>query len=230
MDGRWSIMEKKRYKAVLFDLDGTLTNTLSGMEYCVNHTMDELGLPHVTTEQCREFVGNGAKVLVQKALICVSGSDELLPRAERIYADFFKRNCCEKVTLYPGVREMLQHLNDAGVTLAVVTNKPHEASCIVVDTLIGKDVFAVVRGQIDGQVRKPDAGIITEVTSQLGLSVDDCLFVGDSEVDVLTGVNAKIDTVICEWGFRTREQLLDAGAINIIATTEELFDYILVSE
>ena len=223
-------MVKKKYKAVLFDLDGTLTDTLIGMEYCVNHVMDELGLPHVTLEQCREFVGNGAKVLVQKALICVTGIDDLLPVAERIYADFFTKNCCEKVTLYPGVNDMLHHLKNAGVILAVVTNKPHAASCIVVDTLIGKDVFAVVRGQIDGQVRKPDAGIITEVTSQLGLSVDDCLFVGDSEVDVLTGVNAKIDTVICEWGFRTREQLLNAGATNIISSADELIDYVLINE
>ena len=214
------------YKAILFDLDGTLTNTLEGLKLCVNHTMDEMNLPHVTVEQCREYIGNGAKVLLQKSLLAVCGTDERLNEAEKIYGNFFKNHCCDGVSLYPGLLDLIHLLKDKGYTLGVVTNKPHEASCIVVETLIGDDIFSIVRGQIDGMPRKPDAAIIKEVTENLGLSINECLFVGDSEVDVATGINSGIDTVLCKWGFRSEEELLIAGAKNFVSTAKELENFI----
>lgn len=214
------------YKAILFDLDGTLTNTLEGLKLCVNHTMDEMNLPHVTVEQCREYIGNGAKVLLQKSLLAVCGTDERLNEAEKIYGNFFKKHCCDGVSLYPGLLDLIHLLKDKGYTLGVVTNKPHEASCIVVETLIGDDIFSIVRGQIDGMPRKPDATIIKEVTENLGLSINECLFVGDSEVDVATGINSGIDTVLCKWGFRSEEELLIAGAKNFVSTAKELENFI----
>lgn len=214
------------YKAILFDLDGTLTNTLEGLKLCVNHTMDEMNLPHITVEQCREYIGNGAKVLLQKSLIAICGTDDRLEEAEKIYGEFFKNHCCDGVTLYPGLLDLLHRLKEKDYTLGVVTNKPHEASCIVVDTLIGKNVFSIVRGQIDGMPRKPDAAIIEEVTNKLGIHISDCLFVGDSEVDVKTGINAGIDTVLCKWGFRSEEELIKAGAKNFVSTAKELEEYI----
>lgn len=214
------------YKAILFDLDGTLTNTLEGLNLCVNHTMDEMNLPHITVEQCREYIGNGAKVLLQKSLIAVCGTDDRLEEAEKIYGEFFKNHCCDGVTLYPGLLDLLHRLKEKDYTLGVVTNKPHEASCIVVDTLIGKDVFSIVRGQIDGMPRKPDAAIIEEVTNKLDIPINNCLFVGDSEVDVATGINSGIDTVLCKWGFRSEEELIKAGAKNFVSTAKELEEYI----
>lgn len=214
------------YKAILFDLDGTLTNTLEGLKLCVNHTMDEMNLPHVTLDQCREYIGNGARVLLQKSLLAVCGSEERLDEADKIYEEFFKNHCCDGVTLYPGLLELLHKLKDDGYTLGVVTNKPHEASCIVVKTLIGDDIFSIIRGQINGVPRKPEAAIIEEVTNKLNIPIKDCLFVGDSEVDVLTGQNAGIDTVLCKWGFRSEEELVKAGAMNLVNTAEELERFI----
>lgn len=214
------------YKAILFDLDGTLTNTLEGLELCVNHTMDELGLPHITLEQCREYIGNGARVLLQKSLLAVCKSDKRLDEADKIYGEYFKTHCCDGVTLYPGLLALLHKLKDDGYTLGVVTNKPHEASCIVVDTLIGNNIFSIIRGQIDGKPRKPEPAIIADVTCELGFSIHDCLFVGDSEVDVLTGLNSGIDTVLCKWGFRSEEDLIKAGAVNLVNTAEELERFI----
>jgi len=215
------------YKAILFDLDGTLTNTLEGLKLCVNHTMDEMGLPHITLDQARKYIGNGAKVLLQKSLIAVCGTDDRLDEADRIYGAFFKEHCCDGVSLYPGVLDLLLTLKEKGFILAVVTNKPHEASCIVIKNLIGNNVFSVVRGQIDGKPRKPEPAIIDEVVDQLNLSKEDCLFVGDSEVDVTTGLNARIDTVLCRWGFRSEKELIDAGAKNLVSTADELKDFIL---
>ena len=216
------------YKVILFDLDGTLTNTLDGLKLCVNHTLEEMGLPpSITKDQCQAFIGNGAKVLLQKSLNTICGSDERLDEAEKIYGEFFKKHCCDGVTLYPGIFDLLKVLKKDGYILGVVTNKPHEASCIVVDTLIGNDIFSIVRGQIDGKPRKPDAAIIEEVTSNLGVSINECLFVGDSDVDVKTGINAGIDTVLCKWGFRSEEDLVNAGAKHLVATADELKEYIL---
>lgn len=209
-------------KTVLFDLDGTLTDTLDGIRFCVNHTMDEMSLPHVTREQCRAFVGNGAKVLLQKSLIAVCGSDERLGEAESLYGTFFKNHCCDEVTVYPGVHDMLCRLVESGYAVGIVTNKPHEASCIVADTLMGDIPFVIIRGQINGQPRKPEKALMDEVISKLSVEIDDCIFVGDSEVDVTTGANSGMTTIAVTWGFRTKEQLKEAGATYFASTADEL--------
>lgn len=209
-------------KTVLFDLDGTLTDTLDGIRFCVNHTMDEMSLPHVTREQCRAFVGNGAKVLLQKSLIAVCGSDERLGEAESIYSTFFKNHCCDEVTVYPGVHDMLCRLVESGYAVGIVTNKPHEASCIVAATLMGDIPFVIIRGQINGQPRKPEKALMDEVISKLSVEINNCIFVGDSEVDVTTGANSGMTTIAVTWGFRTKEQLEEAGATYFASTAEEL--------
>lgn len=214
------------YKAILFDLDGTLTNTLEGLKLCVNHTMDQLNLPHVTISQCQEYIGNGAKVLLQKSLLAVCGSDEKLPEATKIYGEFFKEHCCDGVTVYPGLLDLLTRLKNQGYILGVVTNKPHEAAQTVVSTLIGNNIFSIVRGQINNMPQKPDAALIQEVTDKLGVNPEDCLFVGDSEVDVLTGINANIDTVLCKWGFRSESELIAAGAKNFVSNAKDLDNFI----
>lgn len=209
-------------KIVLFDLDGTLTDTLDGLRFCVNHTMDELGLSHISSEQCQSFVGNGAKVLLQKSLMAVAGDDEKLEESEAIYAEFFKNHCCDEVTVYPGVHDMLRNLSNDGYTLGIVTNKPHEASCIVAATLLSDIPFEIIRGQINGKPRKPEKAIMDEVVSSLNAKVDECIFVGDSEVDAKTGINSGMDTVLVTWGFRTKEQLTLAGAKHFADTACEL--------
>lgn len=158
--------------------------------------------------------------------MAVCKSDKRLDEADKIYGEYFKTHCCDGVTLYPGLLALLHKLKDDGYTLGVVTNKPHEASCIVVDTLMGNNIFSIIRGQIDGKPRKPEPAIIADVTCELGFSIHDCLFVGDSEVDVLTGLNSGIDTVLCKWGFRSEDDLIRAGAVNLVNTAEELERFI----
>lgn len=214
-------------KACIFDLDGTLTNTLESLAYSVKATLREMDLPEITTEQCRRFVGDGARVLMERALKAV-GEKELsrLEESLTVYRRIFDANCTYHVTPYQGILPLLEELRKAGVRLAVLSNKPHEQTVKVVREIFGADAFDYVSGQQEGIQKKPDPAGVKHIMETLGVKPKDCLYVGDSEVDVQTGQNAGVKTVIVTWGFRTREELKSAGAETLIDSPDELLQYI----
>ena len=138
-------------KACIFDLDGTLTNTLDSLEYSVNETMKEIGMPQITKEQCRQFVGDGAKVLLERTLKA-GGDTQLchLEEAVEAYARIFDANCMYKVAPYEGIPQMLQQLKESGIKLAVLSNKPDRQAVHVVEEVFGKELFDHIQGQKDG--------------------------------------------------------------------------------
>lgn len=211
-------------KAVIFDLDGTLVDTLDSLEISVNRTMDRLGYRHVTREQCREFIGNGARVLVEKSLKSVTNGvdDELIKKATEIYQEEFSTYCTYQVKPYIGIVEMLMQLKTIGYTLAVLTNKPHAQAIVAVEELLGEEIFDVIQGQKDGLPRKPEAESLWGVIRELGLSKDECVFVGDSEVDIQTGKNAQVYTIGVAWGFRNEDILMSEKADIIVHTALEI--------
>lgn len=215
------------YKACVFDLDGTLTDTLDSLSYSVNETMKEVGLPPITREQCREFVGNGAKVLIEKALRA-SGDESLshFDRAFRAYQRIFDENCMYHVKPYPGITDMLAKMRADGLKLGVLSNKPDRQAVHVVDDVFGKDVFDYVQGQKEGIPRKPDPAALLAIGSHFGVSPEEMLYVGDSEVDAATGRAAHTDTILVLWGFRTKRELRDAGAMKLAETTDEILESI----
>ncbi|WP_346663897.1 HAD-IA family hydrolase [uncultured Merdimonas sp.] len=214
-------------KACIFDLDGTLTDTLDSMVYSVNATMEELGLPGITKEQCRRYVGNGARMLMERTLEAVGEkSGQRLEEALAVYLRIFDENCTYHVVPYPGITALLDELKKEDVRLAVLSNKPHEQAVKVVEDIFGKGVFDYVSGQQKNIRRKPDPAGIRHICETLSVPEEDCLYVGDSEVDIKTGENAGVKTVIVSWGFRTGEELRQAGAGIVIDSPAELSAYV----
>jgi phosphoglycolate phosphatase len=214
-------------KACIFDLDGTLTNTLESMTYSVNLTLKEMGLSQITKDQCRMFVGNGARVLIEESLK-VSGDPKAsrIEEGMKIYGRIFDQNCTYHVTPYEGIPEMLKALKDRGIHLAVLSNKPDRQTVKVVKEIFGDNIFDYAQGQKDGIRRKPEPDGVWYLMEQMQVSKEECLYIGDSEVDAATGKNAGLKTIGVLWGFRDRKTLETAGADHLIERPEELLQFV----
>ena len=214
-------------KACIFDLDGTLTNTLESMTYSVNLTLKEMGLSQITKDQCRMFVGNGARVLIEESLK-VSGDPKAsrIEEGMKIYGRIFDQNCTYHVTLYEGIPEMLKALKDRGIHLAVLSNKPDRQTVKVVKEIFGDNIFDYAQGQKDGIRRKLEPDGVWYLMEQMQVSKEECLYIGDSEVDAATGKNAGLKTIGVLWGFRDRKTLETAGADHLIERPEELLQFV----
>ena len=214
-------------KACIFDLDGTLTNTLESMTYSVNMTLEEMGLSKITKDQCRLFVGNGARVLMEKSLKAVGDTDaSRIEEGMEIYGRIFDRNCTYHVTPYEGIPEMLKALKDKGIQLAVLSNKPDRQTVKVVKAIFGEELFDYAQGQKEGIRRKPEPDGVWYLMEQMHVSKEECLYIGDSEVDAATGRNAGLKTIGVLWGFRDRKTLETAGADDLIDRPDELLQFV----
>ncbi len=207
-------MEKK---AIIFDLDGTLINTLDSLYTSVNMTLNKLCLPPISMEQCRSFIGNGVRTLVKKSMqvnVEVVDKDNL-DQAMEIFNDIFNVYCGYNVCPYDGIRELLHSLKESGYILAILTNKPHFQAVELVNKVFGKDLFALVQGQVDELPKKPDPKSLWNVINSLSLLHDECIYIGDSTVDIDTGNLARVDTIAVSWGFNNIEDL-KACKVNVI--------------
>lgn len=214
-------------KACIFDLDGTLTNTLESMTYSVNLTLEEMGLSKITKDQCRLFVGNGARVLMEKSLKAAGDTDaSRIEEGMEIYGRIFDRNCTYHVTPYKGIPEMLKALKDKGIQLAVLSNKPDRQTVKVVKAIFGEELFDYAQGQKEGIRRKPEPDGVWYLMEQMHVSKEECLYIGDSEVDAATGRNAGLKTIGVLWGFRDRKTLETAGADDLIDRPDELLQFL----
>ncbi len=215
------------YKACIFDLDGTLTDTLESLTYSVNATLRKLGLAQITDEQCKTFVGSGARKLIERSLKA-AGDSELahIEEAMEVYGRIFKENCTYRVVPYEGIEEMLEKLKHAGVKLAVLSNKPHLQTRDVVATFFKSDTFTCVQGQQEGIPRKPDPTAVFQLADELGVTREECLYIGDSDVDMKTGVAAGVTTIGVTWGFRSREVLEENGATYIVDKAKEIISIV----
>lgn len=211
------------YKACIFDLDGTLTDTLDSMTYSVNETLKELHLKPITTEQCRRFVGDGARCLMERALKA-AGDEELrlIEEAMQMYLRIFGENCTYKVRPYEGIVDLLEVLKQRGIKLAVVSNKPHLQTVHVVREIFGDAIFDQVQGQCEEIKRKPSPDGVRLVLDQMNVRAKEAVYIGDSDVDMMTGKAAGAFTVGVNWGFREEALLREVGADQIIGHADEL--------
>lgn len=215
------------YGLCIFDLDGTLTDTLDSLTFSVNETLKEMGLLPVTAEKCRQFVGNGARVLMEKSLLEAGEADlRRIDEAMQIYGRIFDANCTYHVVPYEGISDMLQAMRQKGMKLAVLSNKPHRQTVHVVETVFGKGVFQHIQGQMENIPRKPDPKAALKIAGELGVSTEDTVYIGDSEVDIAMGTNAHMMTIGVTWGFRGRAILQEAGAVYIADSPEEVLKLI----
>lgn len=215
------------FRLCIFDLDGTLTDTLDSLTYSVNLTLEEMGYPALERSKCRAFVGNGSRVLIEKAL--KASGDTTLSRIEEgmeVYDKVFDANCTYHVTPYDGIVELLQALKEKGMKLTVLSNKPHRQAVHVVEEVFGKEMFDWVQGQQEGIPRKPDPYAAIQIAEKFGVKPEECVYIGDSEVDVATGTAARMKTLGVTWGFRSVEQLKEAGATILLDRPVQILEEI----
>lgn len=199
-------------KAVLFDLDGTLTNTLQDIADAMNRALCLHGLPEWPVDAYRTLVGDGARVLAQRA---VRDRQELASSVQAEYQAYYERHNLVFSKPYDGIPEMLRALQSAGVKLAVFSNKPHADTRNVVSHFFPDIRWAAVRGQVEGVPVKPDPAGALLVADALDVPPADILYLGDTGTDMRCAVNAGMLPVGALWGFRTREELLQCGARHI---------------
>lgn len=208
-------------KAVIFDLDGTLTNTTLDICDNVNLALRKFGYKEITPDEARRFVGNGAKILIERSLKGV------MPDNFNEIVDFYNKsyNFCgsPRTFVYEGMKDVIKKLKNDGYLLAVVSNKPQDGTNEVIKTFFGNGIFDYVFGQRDGVKTKPDKQPVEITLSALGVKKDDAVYVGDSEVDVLTARNSGVDGITVLWGYRDKELLLENGAKTLVSTAEELY-------
>ncbi len=209
-------------KACIFDLDGTLANTLESMASVANELMKELGLKEMPVDNFRYYCGEGADMLVRRCLKD-AGDPELLhyENARQIYRARFDADPLYKVCIYQGIPELLEKLKEENILLAVCSNKPHEAAVKVVKTLFG-DLFDFVIGQSDSIRRKPAPDAPLKAAEVLEVLPQECLYIGDTGTDMETGKAADMHTVGVLWGFRDREELERNGAQWIVEKPDDI--------
>ena len=214
-------------KAVIFDLDGTLSDSLASIKYCVDLAIEPLGFGPFSEEQYKYFVGDGAVHLIRRCL--EAGGDTQLVHFDEAFAksrETFREHCMYQVKPYEGIPELLAALKEKGVRLAVLSNKPHAQTLKVVETLFGEGYFDVIQGQAPDLPIKPSPAGIYKILDQLSLKAEDILYLGDTGVDMETGKRAGAFTVGVSWGFRPREEMEENGADAIIDHPLEALQYI----
>lgn len=213
------------WKAVLFDMDGTVMNTLEDLCDSVNFSLRHFALPEITLEQTRCFVGNGARRLIEQAVPPGTEKDRI-EEILKYYVNYYQAHCLIKTAPYAGVTDLMKKLKKAGIRQVIVSNKPDAATKEIAERFFnGLTEFAI--GEREGLRRKPWPDMVDAAVEQLGLKKEECVFVGDSEVDIATAKNAKVDCISVLWGFRDRDALYKAGAGVFAETPEELGDRIL---
>jgi len=216
------------YKAVLFDLDGTLLNTLEDITDSMNQTLKHFNLGSIGIDDIRRLVGNGVRILAEGVLAQTHGGGLIdMNSFLAEYSVIYGRNNAVKTKPYDGIAELLGWLKTQGVYTGVLSNKPHETTLDVLQSYFPNHSFDFAAGQREGVPRKPDPAGAYEFCATLGLGADEVLFVGDSEVDLETGLNAGIDCVGVLWGFRDEGTLIKCRAKTLIKSPEELKKYFI---
>ena len=214
-----------KYKAIIWDLDGTLLDTLKDLTDAVNHSLEKYGLPRRTKEEIRAIVGNGIRHLVENAV--PAGTDPATTDA--VFGEFctyYAAHSADHTSPYAGIPAMLEKLSRAGMKMAIVSNKADFAVADLAKQYFGEEISLSV-GARDGMPKKPAPDMVEYALAHLGVTKEESVYVGDSEVDVLTARNTGMDCLAVCWGFRSPETLRDAGAEQIFATPEELMNTIL---
>ncbi len=210
------------YKLVVFDLDGTLCNTLSDLANAVNFSLKKEGLPTHPLSAYNKFVGNGVNVLIKQALLDKSGDEKLFEKVKSSFDSYYPQHFCDTTVAYSKVPELLAELESSGVMTAVHSNKPHEYVGEILETLFPKHKFDIAWGKREEFERKPSPQALFEIMKKLSVTSEETLYVGDSDVDVLTAHSADVKVCGVEWGFRGREELEKAGADFIAKDAQNL--------
>lgn len=213
---------------VVFDLDGTLLDTLQDLAAAGNHALSAMGLPVHPTDAYRTMVGNGIPKLIERMLPdgnCGKATQEV---ALQLFAGYYQHHNMDLTAPYPGIMKMLENLSKAGVGMGIASNKQHAFTKKLAEHFF-PGTFSAVLGLREGCAAKPDPAFLLELMAEMGAGVHNTLYVGDSDVDMITARNAGLTPCGVLWGFRSRQELLENGAKLLAESPEQLEDFILNS-
>lgn len=215
-------------RCCIFDLDGTLLDTLKALAYTTNLTLERFGYGPVDEAHIKQFVGDGYKKLMERSLL-YSGDTKLEHYEESlpVYMEVFARHCMYQVKPYDGIPELLEGLKARGIKIAVLSNKPHERTVENIETVFGKGYFDWVAGEQPGVPKKPDPAGVNRILEKFGVAPEECLYFGDTNTDMKTGLGAGLTTVGVTWGFRDREELESFHPQHIISHPSQVWEWIL---
>lgn len=214
-----------KYKAVIFDLDGTLLDTLEDLADSVNHVLKEAGYPTRTIEEVRAFVGNGIRKLIERS-VPESTPISAIDIVHKNFIEYYREHCMEKTKPYEGIMELLHTLQNTGCKIAVVSNKADYAVKILCEKYFNH-IFDAALGEQSGTPKKPAPDSVYKVLETLHVSPSESVYVGDSDVDIQTARNSNMDEIIVTWGFRDETYLEEQGAKVLVSNPIELLNLIL---
>lgn len=209
-----------KYRGVVFDLDGTLLDTLGDILVAVNTMLDQLGYPAVTYDALKTMIGDGAYRMIERATKQTDAAK--LQLAVDMYNATY-RNTRSATVPFEGICELLDTLAAEGIMLGVLSNKPHRDAVEIVERVLG-DRFAVIIGQSEEYPAKPDTRGLSKIVETFGVSISECMYVGDGEMDYLTPTKLDMPVVSALWGYRTRAQLEKVGATRFIEKPNDVID------
>lgn len=207
----------------IFDLDGTLVDSLADLANACNTVLKQYGFSSHPLDKYRTFVGDGVDVLITRAVpkeYC-----HLVKEMRVLFDQVYIAHCLEKTVPYVGVKELIEHLDNHGIHLAVVTNKPDMIAKKIVTALFSNR-FSYIYGNSPSYPRKPNPFLIHQVIRDFGVTKEEVLYIGDSDVDIFTGKNANVKTIGVSWGFRGKQELLDSGANFVVDKASEIGDIV----
>lgn len=211
-------------KLAIFDLDGTLINSLSDIAEATNYAMRTLELKEHPLSSFNMMIGDGLKVLIEHAL--PDDKQEYFEQALSLYNDYYNKNYTVKTYVYDGIKETLKKLSNNNILLAVASNKTHSFTENIVNHYFEDELFSAIYGKSDGRAAKPDPAILTTIMNKLNIDPCETVMIGDTSIDIETGKNAKTKTIGCLWGFRTLQELIGAKADFIAEKPEDIIKFI----
>ena len=220
-----------KYKACMFDLDGTLCNTLDSIAYFANSALEFYGYSTIETEEYKLMIGNGADMLIRRMLNKVAGSysEDDVYKVRHKYDELYEADPLKLVEPYKGIPELLKELNNREIKIAVLSNKPDDMTKAVIEGVLSSKYginFSHVQGQLSGFPKKPDPTAPLYILNKLNVNPEECLYIGDSGVDMNTAKNCGFTAVGVSWGFRSVKELNENGADIIVYTAEEILSLI----
>ncbi|MGL4772477.1 MAG: HAD family hydrolase [Clostridium sp.] len=214
------------FKGVIFDLDGTLLNTIDDLANACNYALERSNFPTYEVERYKTFVGNGRTKLIEAIIPLEKKNSKTINDVLALFDEYYGKHMVDMTKPYEGIIELLEVLNEKGIKTAVVSNKPHEFAGEVVKEFLG-DRIVTVFGHRQGYKAKPNPDTVLEVINDFNLDKSEILYVGDSNVDIITAKNAGVKSIGVLWGFRTEEELKAEGATFIANNIKELREIIM---
>lgn len=211
---------------IIFDLDGTLLNTLDDLAASTNHALRACGYPARTTEEVRRFVGNGVGKLIERAVPAGTATEDMA-RCLTLFRCHYADHCLDCTVPYPGIQAMLSELHRRDIAMAIVSNKLQPAVAELNQRFFAPTISIAV-GETEQLRRKPAPDMLQQAMRLMGVTAADTIYIGDSDVDILTAQAAHLPCISVTWGFRDRDFLLQHGATTLISTPQQLIDYVNV--